>query len=425
MDRASAVEAIRASVRERRDEMVDLLSRALQQPTISGDERLLEPLFTEWFAERGWPLERQVMSETEIGRTPRGLAEPRMDERANLTGWYGAPRGRELVTVNAHYDVVPIIDPEDWTVEPFGGLRRDGAVFGRGAVDNKGGCVAALYALQALHDAGVELDVDVAVELISGEETTGLGTAASLEIRPDRLATIVMEPTENAVVPANSGVLFFTIQVTGKAVHTSVPWRGADALHKLTRIYDALQELGSRRAAEQRHPLMERWPTSVPLVIGQLSGGSWRAAVPAHATMSGRIGVLPGEDLEDVRQALLAAVAEVTEADEWLRENPPTVRWDNDGLPGWELTQPNPLVEAMAAAQRTVRGTDAVYGITAGCDAGMVHRAGIPVVVFGPGDIARAHSADEHILETELLEATEILAIALLELATHDAGSTA
>ncbi|WP_368496850.1 M20 family metallopeptidase [Herbiconiux sp. A18JL235] len=408
--------ALAASVAARREESLEFLSDVVKLETVSGYEDRAARAFTSWFEQRGWPVEQQVLAHTAVGATERGLAEPRMTERANITGWFGPRTGKPVVTVNAHYDVVPVMYEEDWSDAPFGGVRRDGAVFGRGSVDNKGGCVSAMYALQALADAGVELAFDLAVELIAGEETTGLGTIASLEALPERLATIVMEPTDGAVVPANSGVLFFTIEVAGRDVHTSQPWRGEDALAKLVSLYQAVNALGARRAESHRHPLMDHVPTSVPLVIGVLNGGGWRAAVPAHASMSGRIGVLPGESLQEVRDALTAAVSEAAAGDPWLVEHPPTLRWDNDGSIGWELPLENALVSSFTAAQRALGEEPLVRGLTAGCDAGVLRGAGIPAVVFGPGDLSRAHSVDEYVLDDEVERATAVLATTLVEL---------
>lgn len=406
-----------------REEALDLLSALVQQNTVSGHEDRAAPLLTEWFDQRGWPVETQILADTAVGGTSRGLAEPRMSERANITGWYRSRGDRTIVTINAHYDVVPVMYEEDWTDPPFGGVRRDGAVFGRGSVDNKAGCVTALYALQALADSGVELAFDLAVELIAGEETTGLGTVASLEARPERLATVVMEPTNGAVVPANSGVLFFTIEVAGRDVHTSQPWRGEDALAKLVSLYTAVNALGARRAETHRHPLMAHVPTSVPLVIGVLNGGGWRAAVPAHASMSGRIGVLPGESLQDVRDALTSTVSEAAASDPWLVEHPPVVRWDNDGSIGWELPVESALVTSFTTAQAALGLPQRVEGLTAGCDAGLLRAAGIPAVVFGPGDLSRAHSVDEFVFDDEVVAAGTVLATTLVELsAAYERG---
>jgi len=416
MDTSPVDALIRKSVTASAGESLDLLARAVQIPTISGDEDLGEELFRSWFAARSWQVDRQVLGDTAVAATPRGQAEPRLDHRDNLIGWYGAPTGKPVVTLNAHYDVVPIIDLEDWTDEPFSGVRRGGAVFGRGAVDNKGGCIAALYALQALTDVAAQMPFDLAVELIAGEETTGLGTVASLELPFDRLASIVIEPTSGAVVTVNSGAIFFTVEVAGRAVHTSVPWRGEDAVRKIVAIYEALHELGETRGQTHRHPSMEHLPSSVPMVVGTLSGGGWRAALPAHASMSGRIGVLPGEPVDDVKNAVLETIAAVSAKDSWLMEHPPIVRWDNDGLVGWELQESHPLVEAMTHGQRSAGLAAHTEGLTTGCDAGTLRRSGIPVVVFGPGDLARAHSPNEYILDSEVLEATQILATGLIAL---------
>ncbi|WP_369226495.1 M20 family metallopeptidase [Streptomyces sp. R39] len=414
MSVTTAGKAISASVASRAGEMTDLLVELVRAPTVSGDEPAAEPVFASWFAERGWQLDRQILAGTAMAESARGAAEPRLAARANLTGWYGRPCGRPVLSVNAHYDVVPVIDEEDWTDPPFAGTARGGAVFGRGAVDNKGGCVAALFALQALADAGVELPFDVAVEFVAAEETTGVGTVASLEQPWPRLAAIVMEPTQNAVVTANSGAVFFTVGIDGRAVHTSVPWRGEDALRKLVAVYEALHRFGDERAASCSHPLMTHLPSPVPLVVGKFQGGGWRAALPAHATMSGRVGVLPGEPVSAVKEAVEGILAEVADGDEWLRANPPKLTWDNDGLSGWEMPLEHPLVEAMSAGRGSVGLPARFEGLTTGCDAGTLRRAGVPVVVFGPGDLARAHSPNEYVLETEVTEAAVILANALV-----------
>lgn len=403
----------------RLDEMLELLVRLVQIPTISGDEGLAVDTFANWFTERGWQLDRQVLAETQMATTVAGSAELRLDERANLIGWLVYPTGKPVLTLNAHYDVVPIVDLVDWTDEPFSGTRRDGHTFGRGTVDNKGGCVTALYAMEALSAAGVDLPFDVAVELIAGEETTGLGTVASLELPFQRLATVVLEPTQNAVVPANSGAIFFTVEIDGEAVHTSVPWRGHDAVRKLVDVYKVLQELGDRRAETHRHALMQHLPSAIPVVIGMFNGGGWRAALPAHASMSGRIGVLPGESVEDVKKIMLSEISALSATDSWLADNPPRVQWDNEGLSGWELDIDHPLVVAMTEGQARAGQPYRVEGLTTGCDAGTLHRAGVPVIVFGPGDLARAHSPNEFVRDDEILAATVTLAEGIHSLGTR------
>jgi acetylornithine deacetylase len=154
-----------------------------------------------------------------------------------------------------------------------------------------------------------------------------------------------------------------------------------------------------------------------------LNGGGWRAALPAHGTLSGRIGILPGEPIDDVKRALSVAVARASDGDEWLAEHPPVLRFDNDGLPGWELDQRHELVRSLAQGQAAAGESVSIVGITTGCDAGILHRAGVPVVVFGPGELSRAHSADEFVTISEIERAVATLALGLVALSDEQRES--
>src|SRR5690606_15464237 len=127
-----------------------------------------------------------------------------------------------------------------------------------------------------------------------------------------------------------------------EAVHTSVPWRGVDALANLVGLYDAVREWGNSRAETASHHRFEGCPNIVPVVVGKMSGGRWRAALPDSAEMAGRIGVLPGESVDEVREAFETLVRDYSDAlhveDEYL----PRLRWDNHGLPGWEMGEEEP-----------------------------------------------------------------------------------
>ena len=70
-------------------------------------------------------------------------------------GWCEYGSGAEMVAVLGHLDVVPAGD--DWSFDPWGGESRDGRIFGRGSMDDKGPAVAALFALAALRDSGLPI----------------------------------------------------------------------------------------------------------------------------------------------------------------------------------------------------------------------------------------------------------------------------
>lgn len=399
--------------------MLDFLSRTVSRPSVTGHEDTVADLYAEFFTSRGWPVQMHRLAESKIVHSDRGNAETRVDERANVVGYYQRRRpGTPVVVINGHIDVVPVLDHDQWSRDPFSGARTDGAVHGRGSVDTKGGITAALWALHALDQAGVKLPFDVAVELVVGEETTGVGTSAALEHLPTRLGTIVLEPTAGAVVTVASGLLFFTVEVTGRAAHTSVPWHGVDVGPKVIEIYRALQSLGEERAARLTDPRMP-FPSAVPLAIGTVDIGGWRAAVPARGSLSGRIGVMAGEKVSDVRHALATCVQHVATTDDWMRDHPPIIRWDNEGLRSWETPESDPVVRALDQGRRRAGLTSKIEGMTAGCDAGILTAAGVSTAVFGPGDMRFAHSPDERIAEHDVLEAANILANALIAWADH------
>lgn len=400
-----------ARVAELAEEMVELVCAGVRRPSESGWEDRVAGLYADWFAARGWPVVRQ-----RIAASPLAEGEPRAEERENLLAWYPRRRGRAYVVLNGHLDVVPAADEEAWTHPPYAGVRAQGRIHGRGSVDMKGGIAAGLFALAALEDLEADLGYDVAVQLVVGEETTGVGTRVAAQEVTSPAAAIVLEPTGGAVVPVNTGLQFFTVEVTGLAAHTSAPWRGVDAFERLLRLREALAELGRRRGDAYRHPLFADVPTAVPFAVGTVSAGGWRAAIPDRAEMTVRMGLVPGEPVEAVRREIQRVVDEVCAGDAWLREHPPVVRWEHDGLPGWETPVDHQLIQALVDAQRAGAGTERLTGFTAGSDAAVFGARGIATAVFGPGDVSRAHSVDEFLEERELVSAAGVLALALTRL---------
>lgn len=409
--------SLRDLVGARSDELAELAAAMVRVPTVTGEEGAIVPLVVEWAHRHDLTVEVTALQEAVDATTEHFRQESDLAGRCNVVVWLGDPRGGAILTVNAHIDVVPAIDRPDWREEPFSGARRDGRIHGRGSVDTKGGAAAALHALLALADAGGTLPFAVGVELVAAEETTGLGTRLTLQQRPERIGTIVVEPTGNRVIVANSGVLFFTVEVDGRAAHTSQPERGVNALEKAIRLHEAIAALGARRAVERRHPLMAASASAVPVVVGAFSGGGFRAAVPAHARFSGRVGVLPGESLDDVRAEMARVIAEVADRDPWLRAHPPRLVWDSEGSPGWEVPADGALPQALLTGQNAAGLPQEYGGLTSGCDAGIILDAGVPVVVFGPGDIALAHSSDEWVAEDDLVAAAVTLAAGIDALA--------
>lgn len=95
-----------------------------------------------------------------------GFATKNVDGYA---GYVEFGEGEEMVGILAHLDVVP--EGKDWTYPPYGGEIHDGKIYGRGSIDDKGPTVAALYAMKAVKDSGIQLGKRVRLILGLNEES--------------------------------------------------------------------------------------------------------------------------------------------------------------------------------------------------------------------------------------------------------------
>src|SRR5690606_4339674 len=110
-------------------------------------------------------------------------------------------------------------------------------------------------------------------------------------------------------------------------------------------------------------------------------------------------GVFPGESVDEARAALTEAVAGEAAKHPWLAAHPPVVEWFEGQFDPGETPVSAPIVRSMSAAHAAVAGSPPrVRGMTAGTDLRLFTRyAGIPTVMYGPGELAQAHAADESV----------------------------
>ena len=403
-----------AEIVARGDELATLLADSVRVPSVTGTERAAADFYASWMRSRGWEAEVQPLAGTDLAR-----GEDPVGDRANVIGYpFGRPSdGDRVIVLNGHVDVVPEGDPAAWAHPPFDGVRAGGRVHGRGTVDMKGGIAAALIALDALRaDPGRTSYVPV-VHLVIGEERSGVGTRLALALMSEPpAAAVVLEPTGNVLVTACTGLQFFRLETSGAAAHSSAPWRGVDALERLLRLREALIETAGGRSAAFSHRRFADVPTGIPFNIGLLSAGEYQAAVPERASLTGRIGLMPGESAAAVREVYAAALAAAVREDPHEAAHPHRLTWLGEPYPGWETSESGDLARAFIYALEAVDGRAELRGFTAGNDAGQYAELGVPTLVFGPGDTSLAHTAAESVSEADLLRAARTVAHALREL---------
>jgi acetylornithine deacetylase len=318
--------------------------------------------------------------------------------RDNLVAWY-LPHGAERVILfEVHQDTVPV---EGMTVDPIGGEVRDGRLFGRGACDVKGGMAAMLTAFGRLVAAKPAGAAGVVLAFTVDEEHTFLGVQelvkGALPARPD--FAIVAEPTRLNIVHAHKGVVRWHLRTAGRSCHSSAPEQGTNAVYRMGRLLPAVEEYAARLAAGPADPLLGP-PT---LSLGRILGGTSVNTVPDFCTaeIDRRLvsREVPADAPGHFAEALAAAVPGVP-----FEVSPPWLH-----CPALAPEGSEEAVRRLGAAIDAVTGSHRVHAVPFGTDASTLAGAGIPSVVFGPGDIAQAHTRDEWIELREVEQAAEIL----------------
>jgi acetylornithine deacetylase len=425
------------------DGLVTLLRELIAIPSLDGDESPAQRRVAAWLREAGLDADVWTIDLGELAHHPDWCHEVERDEALGVVGWYGdgaagraaagSGAGRDLL-LNGHIDVVPVGDEAAWSTPPWDPAVRDGRVYGRGAVDMKGGLCCALFALKAVRDAGLRLRGRLSVASVVGEEDGGTGTLAMIQRGHTADGAVVVEPTRLHVVRAQAGSLMFRLVVHGLSAHGCVREEGVSAVEKFLPLLAALRRLeaercgvagdsgagtGDRRAnlaGDPRSPLFAGYRLPWPIEVGTVRAGDWASSVPDTLVAEGRFGVAVGEDVAAAKRAFEEAIARVAADDPWLVEHPPDVTWWGGRFDPAMTVPADPIVTVATGAVADVTGSaPPVEGVTYGADMRLlVNVAGIPSVLFGPGDVRVAHMADECVPVEELRAAAEALVLVAL-----------
>ena len=412
------VEAISSAVDARRDRIIRLLQDFVRVPCVTGAEAPAARVAERAFLERG--LETDTWSATPSETAPYLAHVGEQSTYANRPNVVGVRRGSgggRSILLNAHVDTVAPGDPAAWTHDPLSGAVEGDFLYGRGSCDMKGGLVTHLAALDALSELGITLKGDVTVAATVGEENGGLG-ALSTVLRGYRAdAALITEPTRLALVTAQGGSLVFRLTVTGRSAHAAVRDTGVSAFEKFLPIFEDLKKLESERNAVLSHPLYDVLENKVPINIGVVRAGDWASTVPETLVAEGRIGLIPGEEMELFQDLVAERIQSVAAKDPWLAEHSPELEWFGGQFAPSETPTDAPISEAVSIAHERVTGQKPpVQGVTYGADMRLFIRfGGMPCVMYGAGNVEHAHAPDEHINIPDLITATKTVACLLAE----------
>ncbi|HOX55673.1 MAG TPA: M20/M25/M40 family metallo-hydrolase [Candidatus Paceibacterota bacterium] len=302
-----------------------------------------------------------------------------------------SPRGkaRRRVVLAPHLDTVVATD------EQFVPVRRDGRLFGRGACDTKGSVAAMLVALCELaqgRQRPAEMEVVFAGLIDEEHRQAGSRALVASGLRAD--LAIVGEPTRLQAVTAHKGTLWMTLETRGRSAHGSSPELGRNAVHAMARVVDLLETVYAAQLRRRQHRLLGCATVSV----GAICGGHQANIVPDRCSVLLDRRTLPGETEARVRR----------EINSLLRRKRLAVAYVHDQLPECLPLETNARLPLVARFLRSL-GQRKPVGVRYFCDASVLAHGGIPSVVFGPGDIAQAHTAAEWISLAALERAKAML----------------
>jgi acetylornithine deacetylase/succinyl-diaminopimelate desuccinylase-like protein len=314
-----------------------------------------------------------------------------MPGRSNLLAILSPPgKVKRRLLLAPHLDTVNAVSETQFVPQ-----SANGRIYGRGACDTKGSVAAMFTALSLLARQGRR---PAATEIIFAglmdEENSQSGSRVLATRGGKADLAIVGEPTGLQIVTSHKGSLWLRLETRGKAAHGSCPHLGKNAVHEMARIVHLFETDYASHLQRRQHPLLG--PATIS--IGFIQGGTQPNIVPARCVARADRRTLPGETDRSVRAEMTA----------WLRRHGLRAALTSEKSAGCLPLETDPqrlLVQQFLQIARQKKPV----GVSYFCDASILAHGGIPSVVFGPGDIAQAHTSDEWISRKSLEDATALI----------------
>jgi len=339
--------------------------------------------------------------------------------------------GRSII-FNGHIDVAEVRVDEKWRFGPFNPTFENGNFYGRGSTDMKGGIAAMVTALRAIRTSGVQLGGDVIFESVAGEEAGEAGTKSCIDRGYRADYAVISEPT-NFKIQGQGGVITCWLTVKSnttfhdgtrrRMIHAGGGLYGASAIEKMAKLLAAVQDLERYWAVMKSDPRMP--PGSTTINPSYIQGGRHPAFIADECKLWLTVHMLPGETYTSVQKEIESCLLALCESDPWLKDNPVEFSWGGKSMfrgkgeifPSAEISDDSMQTLSLKRAHESVFGSspEPVSIMPSVTDAGWFAEAGIPLAIYGPGDLAYAHSINEYIRWQDVMDAAKVYAHLLLD----------
>ena len=232
------------------DEILRLHQDLVRIPSVNtgfmptGDETAVCEYVRDWLAEDG------ISSEI-LGRVP---------ERGNIIARIEGRNPAARLMFMSHTDVVPVEEEDKWRFPPFSAAVHDGRIYGRGASDCKGLLAAQMVAMRMIKRNGIALRDSLILCSGADEEHGGrYGFGWLADNHPEKItAPFAVNEGGGTPIEAAGGLTYLLgvgekgrlqveFEITGVSAHASVPWQGTNALYRLSRLLERIENYEPER----------------------------------------------------------------------------------------------------------------------------------------------------------------------------------
>jgi succinyl-diaminopimelate desuccinylase len=350
----------------------------------------------------------------------------RTHPRVNVIGVKAGRSVRPAVHLNGHFDVVPA--GGGWTRDPFGGIVENGRIHGRGACDMKCGIAAAVYAAEGIRRAGITLNGSLEISGTCDEESGGFAGVAWLahqkRLSADRQDFVIIPEPLNVdrVCIGHRGVYWFELTTRGRIGHGSMPFLGVNAIEHMSLLIERIRhELTPVLAARRtRMPVVPEAARQATLNMNGIMGGQAVDGIQTPCVADFCRAVFDRRFL--LEEGFDTTRAEIVALLERAASDTPQLAYElRDLLVVHPVQTPegSPLVVSLERSIEHVLGRAPTRVASPGTyDHKHVDRiAGIRnCVAYGPGILDLAHQPDEWCSIDDLVGATKVLALSILDL---------
>jgi putative selenium metabolism hydrolase len=341
-----------------------------------------------------------------------GFDEAGIDKMGNVMGHIG--KGKTLIAFDGHIDTVGVGNMANWKFDPYEGFETETEIGGRGASDQLGGPVAAVYGVKIMKD--LKLLNDKYRVMVTGtvqeEDCDGLCWEYIIKeekIRPEFV--VITEPTNGNIYRGQRGRMEIRVEVKGISCHGSAPERGDNAIYKMGEILAEIKDLNNKLKDDE-------FLGQGTLAVSQIYFSSpSRCAVADMCAISVDRRLTWGETYKSA----LAEIAALSTVKKY-KAKVSMYKYDSPSytgvvypidcyFPAWVIPEDAKPAQAMVKAYEGMFGKPKVDKWTFSTNGvSIMGRNKIPCIGFGPGKEEQAHAPNEKTWKADLVRCAAVYA---------------